>query len=249
MITKSQCEHCGGGIEFETEDLESADQKIACPHCGQQTALQAIARSEPKPEMSDIQFDCESCGGSIVTDGSQFEPTGENDVKIFGQELDCPHCGGKTRAWKFKPLFNKSEDSPKSESELPTGYAVSSVGPATTRNEVRCNCQRCGERIVFPPEMAGQDVTCPHCGRETTLLLPQVRKAAPDPVPPTPTAMAEVSDGTLLACYVLSALLPLVGFFCGVYLLSKKQGGHGAACMAVSVFSFLVWAAIFSSTN
>jgi len=24
--------------------------------------------------------------------------------------------------------------------------------------------------------MVGQDVNCPHCGRETTLLLPQIRK-------------------------------------------------------------------------
>jgi DNA-directed RNA polymerase subunit RPC12/RpoP len=50
----------------------------------------------------------------------------------------------------------------------------------TMNSEVRCNCQRCGEKIAFSSEMAGQDVTCPHCGRETTLLLPQVRKTDPD---------------------------------------------------------------------
>lgn len=44
-------------------------------------------------------------------------------------------------------------------------------------NEAKCNCQRCGEHIAFPIEITGQEIICPHCGRETTLLLPEVRKA------------------------------------------------------------------------
>lgn len=55
MIKKIECEHCGGAIEFELEDLESANQKITCPHCGQQTALAAPARSEAKPEITTIE--------------------------------------------------------------------------------------------------------------------------------------------------------------------------------------------------
>jgi DNA-directed RNA polymerase subunit RPC12/RpoP len=115
--------------------------------------------------------------------------------------------------------------------------------------ESKCNCQRCGQSIAFPSEMAGQDVTCPHCGRESTLLFPQVRKADPDPVSPIPIETVAIAESTLIACYVLSVLLPLVGFFCGVYLITKKAGGHGAACMAVSIFSVLVWAAILSSMD
>ena len=44
-------------------------------------------------------------------------------------------------------------------------------------DEAKCNCQRCGEHIEFPMVMAGQNVACPHCGRETTLTIPAVRKA------------------------------------------------------------------------
>lgn len=58
--------------------------------------------------MSDIKFDCESCGESIVIDDSQFEPTNETEARIYGQELGCPHCGKKTRALKLKPIFGKT---------------------------------------------------------------------------------------------------------------------------------------------
>ena len=45
--------------------------------------------------------------------------------------------------------------------------------------EAKCDCQHCGEHIAFPGEAAGQNVTCPHCGYETALFLPQVRKVNP----------------------------------------------------------------------
>jgi hypothetical protein len=32
-------------------------------------------------------------------------------------------------------------------------------------------CQRCGEHIVFPTAMQGENVPCPHCGLETTLII------------------------------------------------------------------------------
>jgi hypothetical protein len=32
-------------------------------------------------------------------------------------------------------------------------------------------CQRCGEHFIFPTEMQGQDVDCPHCGKQTTLVV------------------------------------------------------------------------------
>lgn len=38
-----------------------------------------------------------------------------------------------------------------------------------TGTEQKTTCQRCGQNIVFPEALAGQDISCPHCGRETTL--------------------------------------------------------------------------------
>src|SRR5438128_1229314 len=36
-------------------------------------------------------------------------------------------------------------------------------------------------------------------------------------------------------------MLPLFGFFAGIYLVAKKQTGHGVACMALSVFAGLIF--------
>lgn len=76
--------------------------------------------------MSELKFDCEACGQSVAIDDAEFEPTSESDSKIYGQECDCPHCGKKTRVWKWKRLFDKSQDSPKSQLETPRGYVVTS---------------------------------------------------------------------------------------------------------------------------
>lgn len=54
MIAKTSCQHCGIHIEF---DVESANQFVSCPSCGQQTRLllpnqPAVLRSEPVKEKS-----------------------------------------------------------------------------------------------------------------------------------------------------------------------------------------------------
>jgi hypothetical protein len=41
-------------------------------------------------------------------------------------------------------------------------------------------CQRCDEHLAFPSVMEGQEITCPHCGRQTTLVAD-----APEPLPPS----------------------------------------------------------------
>jgi len=64
--------------------------------------------------------------------------------------------------------------------------------------ESKCNCQHCGGHIAFPSEAAGQDVACPHCGGETTLVLPQVRKVNPDSnaLVPRDELKSEMPDAT-----------------------------------------------------
>ena len=36
----------------------------------------------------------------------------------------------------------------------------------------KCHCHLCGGGIEFPSEGADQWITCPHCGRETVLVIP-----------------------------------------------------------------------------
>lgn len=116
-------------------------------------------------------------------------------------------------------------------------------------DEAKCSCQRCGEYIEFPLAMAGQDAACPHCGRETTLIVPKsgVRKATPSYTPPLPpSAERPLESSTIVCSYVLCFLIPIVGFFCGIYLMTKKQSGHGVVCMAISIVFGLVWLALIS---
>lgn len=88
-------------------------------------------------------------------------------------------------------------------------------------NEAKCNCQRCGESIAFPVEMAGQDTACPHCGRETTLLVPQVRKANSDL---SATALnGEPKSETPNATMVLLGIIGLVVIIIPVVLFIRHQ--------------------------
>ena len=36
----------------------------------------------------------------------------------------------------------------------------------------KCDCQHCGGHIAFATEQAGQNVVCPHCGKETLMDIP-----------------------------------------------------------------------------
>jgi rRNA maturation protein Nop10 len=38
--------------------------------------------------------------------------------------------------------------------------------------DAKCNCQHCNGHIAFPAEMAGQMFECPHCNRDTKLIIP-----------------------------------------------------------------------------
>jgi hypothetical protein len=45
-------------------------------------------------------------------------------------------------------------------------------------SEAKCSCQKCNEHIVFPLDMAGQTINCPHCNARTVLADP----SAPMPI-------------------------------------------------------------------
>jgi DNA-directed RNA polymerase subunit RPC12/RpoP len=38
--------------------------------------------------------------------------------------------------------------------------------------EAKCDCQHCGGHIAFASEQTGQNVVCPHCGKETLMDIP-----------------------------------------------------------------------------
>ena len=54
----------------------------------------------------------------------------------------------------------------------------------------------------------------------------------------------EVSTSTIVLSYLTCFLCSFVGFFLGIYLITKKESGHGIACMALSVIFTLIGIAI-----
>lgn len=52
-------------------------------------------------------------------------------------------------------------------------------------------------------------------------------------------------DGVIAAGYFLSIILPIVGFFTGVYLALKGHVGHGVAAMALSCIASSFWFIVF----
>ncbi len=52
-------------------------------------------------------------------------------------------------------------------------------------------------------------------------------------------------DWMITLSYALAILVPVFGFFAGVYLVLKNQHGHGVAAMALSVFANAIWGLIF----
>jgi len=55
-----------------------------------------------------------------------------------------------------------------------------------TVGESKGVCQQCGGPIAFPTAMEGENVTCPHCGWETTLIDPAFTEILKSVTPPTP---------------------------------------------------------------
>lgn len=82
---------------------------------------------------------------------------------------------------------------------------------------------------------------------------PIPRPHAPPPSPryaatPKPAADAPaLGTSTIVCSYLLAVLMPFLGFFAGIYLLAKKQPGHGVACMAISIVTFFIFFSMMNS--
>ncbi len=85
-------------------------------------------------------------------------------------------------------------------------------------------CKNCAN------EISNEALACPKCGQ------------------PTVTAKI-IAKSTIICSYILSVLIPFVGFFCGIYLLCKKSFGHGIANIAISIAFFFINLSIISALN
>ncbi len=74
-----------------------------------------------------------------------------------------------------------------------------------TKN-IRGECGFCGKGFTFPAESIGLTATCPHCGKETELML-----AVPEPEPALPrrTLIVGVVAIVILILGLLGSLIAL----------------------------------------
>lgn len=107
-------------------------------------------------------------------------------------------------------------------------------------NEIAMTCPHCGGLLAFPQQLIGTQANCPHCNRE--ICLSPIRA-----ITQHPKSEPDVAQSTLICSVILSFLIPIAGFFAGIWLMTKKQSGYGVACMAISIVMGLIWIAIVNS--
>lgn len=100
----------------------------------------------------------------------------------------------------------------------------------------QCLCLKCGNPIEFEEKHSGAVAECPHCGQRTALGIPKVARIE----------MPAVRNSTIICSYILSFIMPFAGFFAGIYLMTKKQSGHGVTCSALSVIVFALLYALMT---
>jgi hypothetical protein len=87
-IATCQCQHCGGALDFETENfvVESCNgprefgQSVQCPHCGVETKLYRQIFRVPAPKLVSNLVSCPDC-----------------HREVSASAFTCPGCGRQFR--------------------------------------------------------------------------------------------------------------------------------------------------------
>lgn len=110
-----------------------------------------------------------------------------------------------------------------------------------------CHCQHCQAPVEFEAETwkYGETRTCASCGQESRVYLPIKRGSGQ--AYQAGAMVGDIPQSTLALIYAGAVLMPLVGFFGGIYLLAKSQPGHGVICMALSVAFAIFWLVMLNS--
>lgn len=203
----------------------------------------------------DVTFSCFNCKQHLAI-----------HEDAAGQIVDCPKCGKKLvvpnksvalAAVPQAPPASLSKKCPACREQVDTGAIVcvncgttlkmgthvpaSVVQPSASRpaptSPSEKKCPYCAEMIH------AEAIKCKHCGEFFNGVL-RGQSIAPAPerfYPATPAKAETVSQGNIAAGYILALVVPFIGFFAGIYLLAKKESGHGIACIAISIFAFFIW--------
>jgi len=125
----------------------------------------------------------------------------------------------------------------------------------------RCTWQHCNQPIGFNSHDAGQQTPCPYCGQETILFVQQMPKVIAMSIenPMTPTSIdfdelgtgqkaghSTISKEVLVGAFFLSFLIPFLGIFFGIWLITKNKLADGIACMGSAILGGWFWLQVFS---
>jgi VIT1/CCC1 family predicted Fe2+/Mn2+ transporter len=116
----------------------------------------------------------------------------------------------------------------------------------------KCDCQQCGQSLEFEASqleksgetshrILGQQIECPHCQQPTQLYMPRFSAA---PVAPIPVPARKRNGGVIALAYAFAVLIPVIGFFFGIYLLGKRDFVTGLLVLFLSLFCSVaaIWA-------
>lgn len=75
---------------------------------------------------------------------------------------------------------------------------------------IKCNCNNCSTHLEFESENAGQVITCPTCGMETTLYVPP---PSPAPKPAAPDTPRRQKSSVKTVLRIIAALFVVAAAF------------------------------------
>lgn len=116
---------------------------------------------------------------------------------------------------------------------------------ATSADRIaKCPCNHCNGKIEFDIEHAGKAISCPHCGMETLLFIPQLEEP-PKPNKPLPS-LGPAGKWVLISLVAFSLLCFLA------YKIATSQfvqqfaaGSVGIIAGLIIVVILLIWAALW----
>lgn len=97
---------------------------------------------------------------------------------------------------------------------------------------VKCNCNQCPAQIEFDSAKAGQVITCPTCGMETTLYVPPVPIAPKPAAPASPPRQQFSTPGAayqqkfsknVLPWIIVAVLVVVVGILCSALYSEHRE--------------------------
>jgi DNA-directed RNA polymerase subunit RPC12/RpoP len=92
-------------------------------------------------------------------------------------------------------------------------------------------CERCGEHIEYPSEMAGQSIQCPACQHTIKLLSPLPPPQPPPTIPQPPPVKATIERKSSLAG--IGCLLQGLGAVCFVLAVATIKTAIGPVIFGI----------------